>query len=82
MSFLVIIIIAFVILIIIEKMLIFIESIRNQKVDIISDRYQLSVHKVITGLSVNYYIGAESLLTYYNNKHTEQRSNLSVSRVK
>ena len=46
MSFLVIItsLIAFIILIIIEKMLIFIERIRNQKVDIISDWYQLSVH--------------------------------------
>ena len=46
MSFLVIIAssIAFMILIIIEKMLIFIERIRNQKVDIISDQYQLLVH--------------------------------------
>ena len=32
------------ILIIIEKMLIFIERIRNHKVDIIADWYQLSVH--------------------------------------
>ena len=36
--------IATLILIIIEKMLIFIARIRNQKVDIISDQYQLSVH--------------------------------------
>ena len=45
MSFLVIItsLIGFIILINIEKMLAFIERIRNQKVDIISDWYQLSV---------------------------------------
>ena len=48
MSFLVIVasLIAFMVLIIIEKMLIFIERIRNRKVDtcIISDWYRLSVH--------------------------------------
>ena len=46
MSLLVIVasLIAFMILIIIEKMLIFIERIRNQKVDRISDRYWLLVH--------------------------------------
>ena len=46
MSFLVIIasLIAFMILIIIEKMLFFIERIRNHKVDIILNWYRLSVH--------------------------------------
>ena len=46
MSFLVIIasLIAYMILIIIEKMLIVVERIRNRKVDIILHRYLLSVH--------------------------------------
>ena len=57
MSFFVIIasLIAFMIIIIIEKMLIFIERIRNQKVDIISARYWLLVHTHVSKVLSKYW---------------------------
>ena len=68
MSFLVIIasLIAFMILIIIEKMLIFIERIRNQKIDMISDRCQLSVHKYQNIGKISYI--SYHYITIYNPK--------------
>ena len=51
------------ILIIIEKMLIFIERVRNQKVDKILDQYWLSVSKIIIGLLEYCHISASLIVT-------------------
>ena len=67
MLFLVIILslIAFIILMIIEEMVIFIETIRNQKIDIISYRYRY-ISKVFIGIPVKYPTSASLLYNIYS----------------